>query len=120
MALLVDTGVLLGAADADDADHAATSQLLYVPVPVIAETSWQIERNLGPEAEARFLGAVIAGELTRMRAWAEFEDRYGPVGDEVVARKLPGLLGLADALPRRERDPLRFPPLAEGPASTRR
>lgn len=71
MPLLVDTGVLLGATDADDADHAVTSQLLegadeelLVPVPVIAETSWQLERNLGPEAEAQILEAVNAGELT--------------------------------------------------------
>ena len=43
----MDTGVLLGAADADDADHLVTSrflassnEVLLVPVPVIAETSW--------------------------------------------------------------------------------
>lgn len=70
MPILVDTGVLLGAIDADDADHQAavevldryTGQLL-VPATVIAETAWQVERNLGAEAEARFLEAVLAGEL---------------------------------------------------------
>ncbi|MDZ7732658.1 MAG: PIN domain-containing protein [Acidimicrobiia bacterium] len=73
MPLLVDTGVLLGAADADDADHAVTSGLLssstdvlLVPVLVVAETAWQLERNLGPDAEARFLESMIAGELTRV------------------------------------------------------
>lgn len=73
MPVLVDTGVLLGAADADDADYLVTSQflatsneVLLVTVPVIAETSWQIERHLGVESEARFLESLIAGELTRV------------------------------------------------------
>jgi predicted nucleic acid-binding protein len=53
--VIVDTGVLLAAADESDADHAASSQVLrdhrgqlVVPAPVITETAWQIERNLGP------------------------------------------------------------------------
>jgi len=53
--------------------------------------------------------------VAHMAAWAEFEDRYEPVGDEVVARTLPRLLGLADVLPRRPRRPLEFPPIAGGP-----
>jgi len=56
--------------------------------------------------------------VSRMRAWAEFEDRYEPFDDDVVARKLPRLLGLADALPRRARCPLEFPPIGGGPKPT--
>jgi uncharacterized protein len=68
--IVVDTGVLLGAADADDADHEICSRVLreqrgelHVPAPVVPETAWQIERNLGPRAEASFLRLVTAGEL---------------------------------------------------------
>ena len=57
MTIIVDTGVLLAAADDDDSDHDRCAELLrrhrdqlVVPVPVIAEPAWQIERNLGPPA----------------------------------------------------------------------
>ena len=70
MPVLVDTGVLLGAIDADDADHpecAATlerySGRLLVPTTVISETAWQLETNVGVDAEAALIDAVIAGEL---------------------------------------------------------
>lgn len=62
MTVIVDTGILLAAADADDADHEPCARLLRehrgelrVPAPVVPECSWQIEHNLGPAAEARFL-----------------------------------------------------------------
>ena len=54
--------------------------------------------------------------VSRMRVWASFEDQYEPFADEVVARKLPRLLELADALPRRARQPLMFPPIGGGPS----
>ena len=70
MTIVVDTGVLLAAADADDDDHERCSRFLRdhrgeltVPAPVIPETAWQIERNLGPASEARFLRLITAGEL---------------------------------------------------------
>jgi uncharacterized protein len=68
--VLVHTGVLLGAIDADDSAHAASADVLShwrsrlrVPVTVLAETAWQLERNVGVEAEAGLLDAVVAGEL---------------------------------------------------------
>ena len=67
MPILVDTGVLLGAIDADDAAHTRCAALLDVhapglpvPVTVIADAAWQLENNVGVEAEAAF----ITGELT--------------------------------------------------------
>lgn len=70
MTIVVDTGVLLAAIDADDADHHASVAVLdrhigqfVVPAPVIAETAWQLEHNLGAEAEAGLLAAVVAGEI---------------------------------------------------------
>ena len=71
MQILVDTGVLLGAIDADDAAHDDCASLLglhaaglLVPITVLAEAAWQLEHNVGVDAEAALLDAVIAGELT--------------------------------------------------------
>jgi uncharacterized protein len=68
--LLVDTGVLLAAADSTDRDHVRCSELLrqhsqelFVPIPVIPETSWQIERILGPNSEAAFLRLITSSVL---------------------------------------------------------
>lgn len=73
MSVVVDTGVLLAAADADDADHDRCADLLrqhrgalVVPAPVIPECAWQVEHHLGPFAEARFLRLVTSGELRVM------------------------------------------------------
>lgn len=70
MTLLVDTGVWLSAADADEPRHADSADLvrrhrgeLIAPAPVVAETAWLIEARLGPAHEARFLRLVTAGEL---------------------------------------------------------
>ncbi|HZJ25638.1 MAG TPA: PIN domain-containing protein [Acidimicrobiia bacterium] len=69
--LLVDTGVLLAAADSTDRDHARCAELLAerrgdlnVVSLVVAETAWQIERNLGPRSEAAFVRLITGGELT--------------------------------------------------------
>ena len=68
--IVVDTGVLLAAADADDQDHVRCGQLLRdhrgelaVAEPAIVETSSQIERNLGPISEAGFQRLVTTGEI---------------------------------------------------------
>lgn len=98
--IVVDTGVLLAAADADDQDHVSCGQLLRghrgqlaVAAPVIVETSWQIERNLGPASEARFLRLVTTGEievidlgLDDYRRCVELIETYADMG-----------LGLVDA-----------------------
>ena len=71
MAILVDTGVLLAAADTDDQDHQlcasflkTTRDELLVAAPVLPETSWQIERNLGPRSEAAFIRLITTRRLT--------------------------------------------------------
>jgi uncharacterized protein len=98
--VVVDTGVLLGAADADDKDHVICTSVLYehrggllVPAPVVPEVAWQIERNLGPRSEASFLDLIIDGELEvadlsrdGYRRCRELVDQYADLG-----------LGLVDA-----------------------
>ncbi len=71
-AIIVDTGVVFAVADRSDADHGPCDELLgafagdlVVPTPVVVESSWLICSRLGPAAEAKFLRAVISGELRR-------------------------------------------------------
>lgn len=70
MALLVDTGVLVSAADRDEPRHSACAELLaahhgelITPAPVVPETAWLLEARLGTPAEVRFLRLITAGEL---------------------------------------------------------
>jgi len=67
--LLVDTSVLLAAADNADPDHgqcieaiSGTNSLVTTPL-VVAETAYLIGRQLGPSAEAALFRALAAGEL---------------------------------------------------------
>lgn len=94
--LLVDTGVLLAAADRNDPDHDACARLVtdepgpLVTSPlVLAETSYLIDRQLGPAAEAAFYRSLATGDLVvealRAQDWqhiAELVERYAdlPLG----------------------------------------
>lgn len=67
---LLDTGVLYAAIDSSDAHHRTCTRLLtrlpgrlLAPLTVLAETSWHVEKRLGPKREAAFLAAVANGEL---------------------------------------------------------
>lgn len=70
--IALDTGVLLAAADADDAwhdqarivieDRIATQ--LVLPAPVAVETAWMIGSRLGPATEAAFVTSVANGDFT--------------------------------------------------------
>jgi hypothetical protein len=68
--IVVDTGPLVAALDADDADHERCVALLetyqgslVVPGPVLTEVCWLLERERGTAAEAAFLDALARGEL---------------------------------------------------------
>ncbi len=67
--LVVDTSVLLAAADNADPDHQACAEAIQNAGPlvttalVVAETAYLIGRQLGAAAEARFFRAVADGEL---------------------------------------------------------
>ncbi len=68
--IVVDTGPLVAAADADD-DHHETcrpflerhAHELVVPSSVVVEACWLISSTLGPRAEAELLLSVADGEL---------------------------------------------------------
>jgi hypothetical protein len=67
--LVVDTSVLLAAADNADPDHNRCVQAIDSSSPlvttalVIAEAAYLIGRQIGANAEAGFFRAVAAGEL---------------------------------------------------------
>lgn len=67
--LVVDTSVLLAAADRADPDHDISVRAIDGASPlvttalVIAETAYLIGRQLGAAAEAGFVRAVAAGDL---------------------------------------------------------
>lgn len=68
--LIVDTGVLLAAADNSDRAHAAcvdlvetASEPLVTTALVVAEAGYMIERQLGSSAEAQFYRSVAAGDV---------------------------------------------------------
>jgi predicted nucleic acid-binding protein len=70
VAVLVDTGVFVSAADTDEPRHHDCTDLLrehrgelVVPAPVVAETAWLIEARLGPAAETRFLRLVTTRQV---------------------------------------------------------
>lgn len=91
--LLVDTSVLVAAADSADPDHEPCVRALESGSPlvttalVIAETAYLIRRQLGSAAEAAFFRAVAAGELqveiltpADARRVAQLIDTYADLG----------------------------------------
>ncbi len=70
--LLIDTNVLLAAADTSAPEHLRCAALLdertdlLVTTQVAVECSWMIESRLGPSAEAAFVASIATGELERI------------------------------------------------------
>ena len=69
--MIVDTGVLLAAADEADPDHRACAELLEAATSglrasplVVAEAAYLIGRQLGSVAEARFFRSIADGEIS--------------------------------------------------------
>lgn len=87
--MIVDSGILIAAADRADRYHGAAVSVLglretfTVPEPVVVEAAWLIALGGGAEAEAGFIRGIDDGDLSvepttmadRARA-AELIDRY--------------------------------------------
>lgn len=70
MSIVVDTGPLVAAINADDAHHrqcvdllSSLSEPLLVPATVVVEVCWLVEKFKGSRAEAAFLTSFGTGEL---------------------------------------------------------
>ena len=71
--IIVDTGPLVALLDSDDRHHhrcrtwlSNNTEPLAVPVPVITETCYFIERDSGPDLEADFLDTFNSGGAFEM------------------------------------------------------
>jgi uncharacterized protein len=69
--IIIDTGPLVAAADADDKQHARCVEMFrtarrpwLVPEPVIAEVCYLLERERGSRVEAAFLRSFGQGSFT--------------------------------------------------------
>lgn len=69
--LIVDTGVLVAAADRSDRYHTASAAIirddpgpLVTTAMVIAEATYLLDREFGPAAEAALYTSIIDGDLT--------------------------------------------------------
>jgi predicted nucleic acid-binding protein len=72
--IICDTGPLVAAALANDADHWACVELftklheagrdLLVPAPVVAEVGYLLAREAGPRVESMFLRSLADGDFT--------------------------------------------------------
>jgi predicted nucleic acid-binding protein len=99
--VVVDTGVVLAAADADDAWHeraaevlqARSADQLLLPAPVATEAAWLIGSRLGPATEAAFVASIAAGEFSVVDLTAIDWARCA----ELIARYADLDLGLVDA-----------------------
>ena len=68
--LIVDTGVIVAAADRADPAHAGSRELitqsagnLHTTGMVVAEAAYLIERELGPEVEALLYDSISIGDI---------------------------------------------------------
>lgn len=68
--IVVDTGPLFASMDEQDDFHSECKQLLrelpeelVVPLSVVIETSWLIERSFGARAEERFLDGIASSDM---------------------------------------------------------
>jgi predicted nucleic acid-binding protein len=99
MALLIDTNVLLAAADRSAPEHSSCAALLderqdlAITGPVAAETAGLIESRLGPTAEAAFVRSVVNGELAVVQLAIEDWHRCA----ELIETYSDLRLGLVDA-----------------------
>lgn len=69
--LIVDTGVIVAAADRTDRHHAASAAIirddpgpLVTTALVIAEAAYLLDRELGPDAEAALYTSIMDEDLT--------------------------------------------------------
>jgi predicted nucleic acid-binding protein len=97
--LLVDTNILLAAADTSTPEHERCAAVveggdsIAVTAPVAVETAWMIESRLGPSAESVFVGSVAAGGLAVVDLTVEDWRRCAELIEQYRDLKL----GLVDA-----------------------
>lgn len=96
--IIVDTGPLIAAADADDHDHERCVAMFrtarrpwLVPQTVIAEVCYMLERERGSAAESAFLRAFGRRELTLAALTVEDTERMAELVDSYADLRLGGV-----------------------------
>ncbi len=107
--LLVDTGVIVAAADRTDRHHAASATIisedpgpLITTALVIAEAAYLIDRELGPHAEAALYTSIIDGDLAveslRPRDWTRIRELVETYADLRLGGTDASLVAIAERL----------------------
>lgn len=106
--IIVDTGPLVAAANADDHDHdrcvamfRAARRPWLVPQPVIAEVCYLLEREHGSQAEAAFLRSFGRREMTLAPLTIEDTDRMAELVESDASLGLGGVDAAVIALAER-------------------
>lgn len=110
--LIVDTGVLVAAADRSDPRHESCAALLedeaeplVTTAMVVAETAYLLDRELGPHVEALFYDAIIEGQLQvadlSLPDWTRVRDLVQQYADLRLGGTDAGLVALAERLGER-------------------
>jgi predicted nucleic acid-binding protein len=104
---VVDTGPLYASLDRDDDDHDAcvaalqrSDLQLVIPVLVVAETSYLAGTRLGPDVEARFVGALAAldVEAPAPADWHRISELVSEYGDFPLGTTDASVIALAERL----------------------
>lgn len=100
MTVIADTGALYALVDADDSWHrpvldwwTANRLPIVVPVTVLPEVTYLLQRRIGPAAESAFVRALAEGEF-RLEAFDEEDVERVP---EIMERYDDLPLGFVDA-----------------------
>lgn len=99
MALILDTGPLFAAMNANDRDHARCAALfdtddrVVVPAPVVVEAEWLVTSRLGPTAFSSVYADIASGLLEVIDLSVSLWQRVG----ELCQRYSDLPLGLVDA-----------------------
>lgn len=96
--IIVDTGPLVAAADADDHDHERCVAMFrtarrpwLVPQPVIAEVCYMLERERGSQAESAFLRSFGRRDLALAPLTVEDTERMAELVDAYADLRLGGV-----------------------------
>lgn len=104
---IVDTGPLVAAVDAGDKDHQASVRALelpglqlIIPAMVVAEATYLVERNLGPQVEAAFLEGLADLEIVAPAAqdWDRIAELVRQYADFPLGGTDASIVALAERL----------------------
>lgn len=110
--MILDTSVIVAAADTSDAHHAAAVEVLrrreplLLPEPVIPEADYMIGRHVGTDAAIRFLRALDEGTMLVVATTADDRSRAADLCEQYRNLRLGYVDAVCVALAERVGDPV--------------